>query len=201
MSDVSRGAAANYDTLDLDAICALPVEEISEDDAILGLWVPSSMMLDGLRVMDEWGFRQKQTWVWVKTAPSKGAKRVRAVTFRECAAALSDDGLLPVYSDGDGLAFGMGHLGRNAHEVMLLGVRGRPSRIIGSRSERTVHLAPAMPHSQKPECVQDALDRLVPEGPRLELFARRDRPGWLCIGNESPVTPGMDVRAWFRMVT
>ena len=29
---------------------------------------------------------------------------------------------------------------------------------------------------------------------KIELFARRDRPGWKCIGNENPSTIGQDIR-------
>jgi len=38
-------------------------------------------------------------------------------------------------------------------------------------------------HSQKPEAFQDEIERVSP-GPRLELFARRARPGWTVWGNE-----------------
>ena len=38
-------------------------------------------------------------------------------------------------------------------------------------------------HSAKPEAFQDMVEAVSP-GPRLELFARRARPGWTCWGNE-----------------
>jgi len=38
-------------------------------------------------------------------------------------------------------------------------------------------------HSAKPEVFQDMVEAVSP-GPRLELFARRMRPGWTCWGNE-----------------
>lgn len=38
-------------------------------------------------------------------------------------------------------------------------------------------------HSQKPETVQDRIERLL-DGPYIELFARRKREGWDCYGNE-----------------
>lgn len=160
-----RGAAANYDLLDLEAICALPVRQLAEPDALLALWVPNSMIADGCRVMSSWGFEQKQCWTWVKTAGGPS-----------------------------GLAFGMGRLGRNCTEQVLIGTRGSLRDHVGSRSERTAFLAPPMKHSEKPEVLQDMLDRLVPTGDRLELFARRARPGYACWGNESPETQGRDIR-------
>jgi len=165
MSDVARGASSNYATLDLDAICALPVDALADDDALLALWVPSSMVGDGLRVMEAWGFAQKQVWVWTKTSKAKS-----------------------------GLAFGMGRLGRNCHEIAIIGTRGKISRHVSSKSERTVILAPALPHSQKPEEFQTRLERLIPGGRRLELFSRRQRFGWTCWGNEAPATMGRDIR-------
>ena len=40
-------------------------------------------------------------------------------------------------------------------------------------------------HSQKPEAFQDHVEKCFP-GPYLELFARRVRPGWTCLGDECP---------------
>lgn len=39
-------------------------------------------------------------------------------------------------------------------------------------------------HSRKPEYVQDALELMYPDANRIELFARRIRPGWDAYGNE-----------------
>jgi N6-adenosine-specific RNA methylase IME4 len=38
-------------------------------------------------------------------------------------------------------------------------------------------------HSAKPERFYDTVERVSP-GPFLELFARRQRPDWVCWGNE-----------------
>lgn len=200
MSEVSRGASSHYPTLTINALCELPVSEIAEDVAVLALWVPSSMLSDGIRVMESWGFRQKQSWIWVKTAPTTGWSTASGLLSSIGAGwlrTLRKAGLHPIFDDGTGLAFGMGRLGRNCHEVLIIGTRGKGvSKLVGSKSERTVFFAPAMPHSKKPEVAQDMLERLIPEGARLELFARRERPSWLCIGNQSPLTPGLDIRDW-----
>ena len=79
---------------------------------------------------------------------------------------------------------GMGYWFRGQHELLLVGTRGnvkapaqelRVSSVI--RERRTVH-------SRKPERVQDMIERWFPDGPRIELFARRARPGWTVWGNE-----------------
>ena len=51
-------------------------------------------------------------------------------------------------------------------------------------------LTPVQAHSKKPEEFQDGLDLMYPTSNKIELFARRHRPGWLCIGNE---TTGRDI--------
>lgn len=40
-------------------------------------------------------------------------------------------------------------------------------------------------HSRKPEYVQDMIDLMYPDSAKLELFARRSRPGWDSWGNET----------------
>lgn len=84
---------------------------------------------------------------------------------------------------------GLGNYFRNCTEHAILASRGRGSKLIGDRSIRTIVQAPRGEHSEKPEVVYDLLDRLVPEGARLELFARRQRPGWECWGLECPEAP------------
>ena len=44
-------------------------------------------------------------------------------------------------------------------------------------------------HSAKPEAFQDMVEAVSP-GPRLELFARRARPGWTVWGNEVEANSG-----------
>ena len=48
-------------------------------------------------------------------------------------------------------------------------------------------------HSAKPEAFQDMVETVSP-GPRLELFARRERPGWTVWGNEVPCKANPKVR-------
>lgn len=40
-------------------------------------------------------------------------------------------------------------------------------------------------HSRKPEYVQDMIDLMYPDAKKIELFARRTRPGWNVWGNET----------------
>lgn len=79
--------------------------------------------------------------------------------------------------------FGMGRTLRAEHETCIVAVRGRPTVL--NRSTRSTFEAAAGRHSAKPEAFFDLVEALVP-GPYVELFARRQRPGWTCLGNEIP---------------
>jgi N6-adenosine-specific RNA methylase IME4 len=45
--------------------------------------------------------------------------------------------------------------------------------------------APVREHSRKPDQVADWLVDLYGDVQRLEMFARTQRPGWECFGNET----------------
>jgi N6-adenosine-specific RNA methylase IME4 len=78
-------------------------------------------------------------------------------------------------------ACGMGYWFRGVTEHLLVGVRGK---IPAFRSrEKNLFRARRRKHSEKPE-EAFALIEAVSPGPRLELFARRARPGWTVWGNE-----------------
>lgn len=77
---------------------------------------------------------------------------------------------------------GLGKPLRNTTEHVLVGVRGKPD--IRFRSQGTWLVAPVQEHSHKPEELHAIAERVGPLGPRLELFARRPRPGWDVWGNE-----------------
>lgn len=80
---------------------------------------------------------------------------------------------------------GIGNYWRNAHEFLLLGVRGGltandRSLISWIESKRTTH-------SSKPEIVRSLIERMSP-GPYLELFGRHNPDGWTVFGNECKPT-------------
>jgi N6-adenosine-specific RNA methylase IME4 len=79
--------------------------------------------------------------------------------------------------------FGMGRYVRAEHEVCLIATRGHGNRLIRSKSVRSVLDAPTGVHSRKPDAFYDLVEQLAP-GPYVELFARRQRKGWTCFGNE-----------------
>ena len=46
--------------------------------------------------------------------------------------------------------------------------------------------APVREHSRKPDVFYEMIEAYFPNLPKIELFARRARPGWVCWGNEAP---------------
>lgn len=178
MSEVKRGAASQYATMSTDDIAALPVGQIVEEDAVCLLWYPDSLAADALKVLAAWSFRQTQQWTWVKTGKYQPPIDVRNVP-----------------DDVDLGQLGMGRLARNNAEHLFVGVRGSPYQHLKAKNVRSVFFAPwPERHSGKPEKIQDAIDRMLPTGHRVELFARRHRPGWTTWGLEAPATLGLDIR-------
>jgi N6-adenosine-specific RNA methylase IME4 len=81
---------------------------------------------------------------------------------------------------GEGLR-GNGYGTRQNSEPCILGKIGKPLRL--SADVHSVIMAPVGAHSEKPDEVARRIERLY-GGPRIELFARKPRPGWLTWGDE-----------------
>lgn len=208
MSDVKRGAQANYDVMTNSDIRELPMKQfISPTGSLLALWVPGSLLQDGMDTMKAWGFEQKQTYVWDKTrkeatiALRKSFTKLVRKTLKEGNwDAFQYTEIKNLFIEAaskfplvDMLAFGMGRLFRQTHEICLIGTSDNQIyQHLKNKSQRSVCLAPNLGHSSKPEDLQDSLDLMFPRGKKLELFARRHRPGWVCLGNE--ICNGEDIR-------
>ena len=145
-----------YGTMDLEAIKAMPVEQIAAEKSHLYLWVPNALLPEGLEVMKAWGFEYKGNIVW---------KKVRK------------DGL----PDGRGVGFYF----RNVTEILLFGIRGTNNRTLDpARSQVNLIRTQKREHSRKPDEIIPIIERCSP-GPFIELFARGDREGWAMWGNQA----------------
>ena len=82
---------------------------------------------------------------------------------------------------------GTGYWGRENAELVLIATRGTvPAPAPGEQSPYAIE-APRGAPSEKPEAFADLIARLYPNVPKLEMFARRSRPGWDVWGNEAPI--------------
>ena len=81
---------------------------------------------------------------------------------------------------------GTGFWTRGRHELLLIFTKGSPIPPDESLRPDSVIEAPSREHSEKPEIVYDMLETLYPKIPKIEVFARRERPGWASFGNQLP---------------
>jgi hypothetical protein len=60
------GAAAHYKLMTLDAIKALPVDDVAAADAHCWLWVTNATLRAGYDVLEAWGFTPRSPLTWIK---------------------------------------------------------------------------------------------------------------------------------------
>lgn len=84
---------------------------------------------------------------------------------------------------------GSGFYVRGRHELLFLCTNGAmvPEQA-GREPIGSVLEADVQEHSRKPDAVYELIESIYPEGKYLELFARRNRPGWTTWGNDSALS-------------
>ena len=144
------------------------------------------MLQDALDLMKEWGFQQKQIFCWVKVKKDKVLKK--------------NSKKAPLVLGDDILGFSLGRIFRQTHELCLIGINNTGVyKKLKNKSQRSVCFDENKGHSIKPEILQDRLEMMFPAEnvSKVELFARRQRKGWLCLGNE---IDGMDIRDSLKLL-
>jgi N6-adenosine-specific RNA methylase IME4 len=81
---------------------------------------------------------------------------------------------------------GTGYWFRNKHELLLLGTRGNPPAPAQGLQWRSLIEAEPGEHSAKPPEFAVMIEEYFPTLPKIELNARKARPGWDVWGNEAP---------------
>ncbi|KAI4452510.1 hypothetical protein C823_007094 [Eubacterium plexicaudatum ASF492] len=150
-----QGAAEkHYETMSMEELCGLPIEQISAKDSLLFLWATFPQLPAALRLISAWGFKYKTVaFLWLK----KNRK-------------------------ADSWFFGLGFWTRGNAELCLLATRGHPKRRAANIHQFII--SPIEAHSKKPDIVRDKIVALAGDVPRIELFARQETPGWDVWGNE-----------------
>ncbi|MGH8234200.1 MAG: MT-A70 family methyltransferase [Rhodanobacteraceae bacterium] len=147
---------SRYGTMTQAEISALPVQSVLAPTAHLYLWVPNALLLEGLQVMEAWGFTYKTNIVWHKIRKDGG-------------------------SDGRGVGFYF----RNVSELLLFGVRGKNARTLAAGRRQVNFVATRKrEHSRKPDEIYPIIEACS-SGAFLELFARGRRKGWTVWGNQA----------------
>lgn len=188
------GAGNHYDQMKTDVLCSLDVQSITADRCHLYLWATMPLLPDAMRTMAAWGFEYKTGgFVWIKLNPKRFDEAISEILQPT----LCDNGRT-VETFLNSLAFfGPGFYTGSNIELVLLGIKAKSTPFAhadGCKASQVV-FAPLSEHSAKPEEVQRRIEWMHPDATlRLEMFARRDRPGWICVGNEAPGCPGEDIR-------
>jgi len=156
--DNNRGRADirdQYDVLTTQEICDLSVSNITERDCALFLWVTDGTLLEGLRVLEKWGFTYKTiVFIWVKKYLS-GSFCYNAApwTLKSC-------------------------------EICLLGTKGNMKQYKNRKNVKQLVTALRTRHSRKPQEVRKRIEQLFGNLPKIELFARIKIHGWDVWGND-----------------
>lgn len=138
----------------IEELCALPVSEITEKDCVLFLWATFPQLKEALQLIKAWGFTYK-TVAFVWLKTNK-----KALTW----------------------FYGLGFWTRGNAEICLLATKGHPKR--QAKNVHQLIISPIEEHSKKPEEARKKIVALMGDIPRIELFARKESPGWDIWGNE-----------------
>lgn len=85
----------------------------------------------------------------------------------------------------DKVDIGTGYWGRDRHELLLIGRRGEVACPLPEMLPPTIYVEKKGEHSAKPEYFAEQIEKFYPSVPKLELNARRRRPGWDVWGYEA----------------
>src|SRR5262249_21287698 len=80
---------------------------------------------------------------------------------------------------------GLGYWVRNQHELLLIARHGNPPTPRPGDRPCSVINARRREHSRKPDEAYEMIERMYPEWPKIELFARNQRQGWDAWGNQA----------------
>ncbi len=153
---LGRSAESHYNTMNIQDIINMKdtIQNISDKDSVLFLWVTFPCLKEGIKVLEEWGFKYKTcAFAWVK----KNKK-------------------------SNSWFWGMGYWTRANVEICLLGTKGNIKR--KSASVHQVIDTPIEEHSKKPDITRNKIIELLGDLPKIELFARQEVPTWDSWGNE-----------------
>lgn len=153
--------AAHYETMPYEDMAKIPVSRFAAEESVLFLWATAPKMVEAVDLIRAWDFIPVTTIPWIKT-------------------------------NRDGSIYcGIGFWFQSCCEYLLIGRRGhlRKAKSAATRGlligkDRQFYCTKPSKHSTKPESLQDWIEDRW-QGPYLELFARRERPGWTCWGHDT----------------
>ena len=131
------------------------VKEIANKDCCLFMWVTSPLLDEGIKVLEDWGFKYKTVaFVWSK------------------------------YTNKGKLVSNLGRWTMGNVELCILGVKGKPNSWRIDKSIKQLVQAERTIHSRKPNEVRERIVNLLGNRSKIELFAREKVENWDAWGNE-----------------
>jgi N6-adenosine-specific RNA methylase IME4 len=157
-----RDNERHYKTMSFGELAALPVKELAAPTGChLFMWTSGPFLPQALKLIESWEFKYStRAFTWLKTKRNWNGQSPLAE---------SD---FPV---------GLGLTVRHQTEIVLLARRGNCRR--NAKNVRELILAPRREHSRKPDEFYRRVERYC-DGPYVDLFARQQRAGWHCWGDE-----------------
>jgi len=64
--DIHGAADRHYHTMTIQELCDLPISDLTEDNAVLFMWVTSPKLFDAHKIITAWGFDYKTSFIWDK---------------------------------------------------------------------------------------------------------------------------------------
>lgn len=163
---ISQSVDMPYKTMTISAIAGLPIRQLTEKDCYVFLWTPNSMMEEAYGILRLWKLKHVQTITWCKH-------------------------------------YGLGRPPYTATEHILMARAGQLKRGHDAKLNRTLadgnswqtndlvmnwfNTYHRPKHSEKPQEAYDIIQSVSQE-PRLEMFARVAREGWVTCGDELQLT-------------
>ncbi len=177
----ARGGAAKwYRTLTVAEIGTLPIRELAGRDCQLWLWTTNTFLHDAFHLLEDWGFTYKSKITWAKGHVTSGRLTLQ-MGLGYWLHGVTEELLLATVGDPRWKMRGpKGATGLNLSTLLL-----EPDVDADEAGASALLLEAKGPHSVKPENSYRVVEAMGME-PRLELFARRPRPGWAVWGDQIP---------------
>jgi len=148
------GAEGHYSLMTMDEIKKLPINELGDKNSVLFLWTTFPYLNEQIKLFEHWGYRY------------------RTIGFA----------WLKTNKNNGFPFFGVGYYTKSNLELCLMGMRGQLKTKTNSISQ--VVISPRREHSRKPDEIREKIVELFGDLPRIELFSRKKKKGWDCLGYE-----------------
>jgi len=152
-----RSPDKHYSEMTLQDLAALPVRDLADNPCVLALWVPWANLPDAIWLAGMWGFKYSTCgFVWHKLTAGGMSWMKKGYTTRQST---------------ECCLFFKPH-------------KGAMPKVRCHNLDQFVERLGAARHSEKPTVFMDRLEMLFGDVARVELFARKTRPGWDAMGRQ-----------------